>query len=154
MHDAGLIPRFRQLTSLLLLTLAAARPAASETAIAALQAANQRIFAELAVSDAERRRGLMHREALPANHGMLFVYSQPGYYCMWMKDTFIPLSVGFLDEAGEIINIARMQPRSLERHCALKPASFALEMEGAWFDRHGLAPGMTIEGLERLPAAH
>ncbi len=102
------------------------------------------------MSDEARKHGLMHREALPADHGMLFVYPAPGPVCMWMKNTLIPLSVAFLDARGVILNIADMQPGSLERHCSASPASYALEMNLGWFGRRRLAPGMRIEGLSRL----
>ncbi len=118
-----------------------------------LHVGGHRITAELATTPAARERGLMYRDGLPADHGMLFVYAEPERICMWMKNTRIPLSVAFLDERGAIINIAEMQPGSLEPHCAARPARYALEMTRGWFARHGLAPGRRITGLERLPAA-
>lgn len=114
-----------------------------------LEAAGHLITAELAVTDAERQRGLMHRLALPPEHGMLFIYPEPARHCMWMKDTPLPLDVAFLDEHGRIVNIAAMRPLSLEVHCSAGPARYALEMPGGWFARHGLAPGMPIRGVPR-----
>jgi uncharacterized membrane protein (UPF0127 family) len=94
----------------------------------------------------------MNRRALPAQRGMVFVFTQAARHCMWMKNTFIPLSVAFLDEDGRILNIADMTPHSEESHCAAAPARFALEMNRGWFADKGLGAGVTIRGLDRLPA--
>lgn len=111
-----------------------------------------RVVAEVAADEPSRERGLMFREHLGANEGMVFVFPMAGRQCMWMKNTPIPLSVAFLDEAGRILNIEEMAPRTLDSHCAAAPARFALEMPGGWFRERGIGPGTRIEGLERLPA--
>lgn len=128
----------------------AAAALAGEPDIIRLDAGGHRITVELAVTPSARERGLMHRDALPDDHGMLFVYAQPERICMWMKNTPLPLSVAFLDGRGVIINIAEMRPQSLDIHCAERPARYALEMTRGWFARRGLSPGMRITGLERL----
>lgn len=128
------------------LTAAAAGPG-----IIQLDAGGHRLTAELAVTPSERERGLMQREALPDDHGMLFVFDAPGRICMWMKDTPLPLSVAFLDSSGVIVDIADMQPLSLDVHCAGRPARYALEMTRGWFAGRGISSGMRIRGLERLP---
>jgi uncharacterized protein len=112
-----------------------------------LNAGMHLIKAEVAKTDAHRMRGLMFREQLGANEGMLFVYEQPAVHCMWMKNTLIPLSVAFMDAQGTIINIEDMQPQKLDSHCAQKPAAFSLEMNQGWFKQRGLKPGMKIGGL-------
>jgi uncharacterized membrane protein (UPF0127 family) len=63
---------------------------------------------------------------------------------MWMKNTLIPLSVAFLDEAGRIINIREMKPLSEENHCADAPARFALEMGEGWFRKKGMKAGDSV----------
>lgn len=125
----------------------------SDGGIIRLEAGGHRITAELAMTPAARERGLMQRERLPDNHGMLFVYAQPERICMWMMNTPIPLAVAFLDSQGVIINIAEMRPLSLETHCSRRPARYALEMAQGWFASRGLSPGIRITGLERLPTA-
>jgi uncharacterized membrane protein (UPF0127 family) len=69
---------------------------------------------------------------------------------MWMKNTLIPLSVAFVDQAGTIVSISDMQPQSEQSHCASKPALFALEMTKGWFAQRGIKPGMKLGGLERF----
>lgn len=105
------------------------------------------IRAEVAADPGVRMQGLMHRKSLAPNAGMLFVFDQPAVQCMWMKNTYIPLSVAFIDDNGEIINIADMQPHSEESHCAGRPALYALEMHRGWFAQRGIKPGARLGGL-------
>ena len=116
-----------------------------------LSAGMHLIRAELAADFSSRSRGLMHRKSLGANAGMLFIFDGASTHCMWMKNTYIPLSVAFLDAEGAIINIADMQPHSEESHCATRPALYALEMTQGWFAQRGIRPGLKLGGLEKLP---
>lgn len=111
-----------------------------------------RIQAELAATPQHRQIGLMNRPSLPAQHGMIFVFTQDARHCMWMKNTLIPLSVAFADADGRILNIADMTPHSEESHCASGPARYALEMNQGWFRERGLGEGMSIRGLDKLPS--
>lgn len=110
-----------------------------------------RIDAEVAANPSDRQQGLMHRRMLPAHQGMLFVFPVAGQHCMWMKNTYLPLSVAFLDRAGRIVNIEDMQPHSEQNHCAARPVFFALEMNRGWFAERRLRPGMMLQGLQRVP---
>jgi uncharacterized membrane protein (UPF0127 family) len=107
------------------------------------------IKAEVAARDGERQQGLMFREKMGPNEGMVFLFEAPAAICMWMKNTFIPLSVEFIDDSGKIINIEDMQPHSTASHCAKKPARYALEMNRGWFAQKNIKPGIRIEGLPR-----
>jgi uncharacterized membrane protein (UPF0127 family) len=109
------------------------------------------IQAEVANTFETRMTGLMHRKKLGANSGMLFVFPDVGRHCMWMKNTFVPLSVAFIDERGLILNIADMQPLDETSHCANAPARFALEMNQGWFAAKGIKPGARISGIEKAP---
>ncbi|GIZ53801.1 hypothetical protein NCCP691_38150 [Noviherbaspirillum aridicola] len=105
------------------------------------------IRAEVAARDADRQQGLMYREKMGANEGMVFVFDGPAQVCMWMKNTLIPLSVAFIDERGTIVNIEDMQPQTTDSHCARKPIRYALEMNQGWFRQKNIKPGMAIGGL-------
>lgn len=109
------------------------------------------VKAEVAATFESRMKGLMHREKLGRNDGMLFVFDQVGYHAMWMKNTLIPLSVAFLDEDGKILNIAEMQPHSETQHMAAGPARYALEMNAGWFSERKIKPGARVKGLEKAP---
>ncbi|WP_284077652.1 DUF192 domain-containing protein [Herbaspirillum aquaticum] len=105
------------------------------------------IKAEVAQTEAEREQGLMFREKMGDNEGMLFLFGQPAGVCMWMKNTLIPLSVAFMDEKGVIINIEEMKEQTLDSHCAKRAAVYALEMNKGWFKQKNIKPGTKIEGL-------
>ncbi|WP_050475698.1 DUF192 domain-containing protein [Herbaspirillum rhizosphaerae] len=107
------------------------------------------IKAEVASTEAQREQGLMFRDKMGANEGMVFVFGQPAGVCMWMKNTLIPLSVAFMDETGKIINIEEMKEQTLDSHCATKAATYALEMNKGWFKQKNIKPGTVIEGLPR-----
>jgi uncharacterized membrane protein (UPF0127 family) len=96
-------------------------------------------------------QGLMDRRSMPANQGMLFVFTQAARHCMWMRNTYLPLSVAFLDDEGRILNIEEMQPQSEDNHCAASAARFALEMNLDWFASKGIKPGMRIAGVDKSP---
>jgi uncharacterized protein len=129
-----------------------AQPQSPQLPTVQLTAGMHVVKAELAADFGTRMQGLMYREALGPNAGMLFAFDENATHCMWMKNTLIPLSVAFVDQAGTIINIADMQPHSEESHCATRPALFALEMAKGWFAQRGIKAGMKLGGLERLTA--
>lgn len=119
-----------------------------------LQAGMFRIEARVAANEKDRMQGLMHVRTMQPHQGMLFVFDRPGEYCMWMKNTLIPLTVAFMDETGKIINLADMEPQSEQNHCARRPALFALEMNRGWFTERRLQPGTFLRGLEMTPIPH
>ncbi|HLB16544.1 MAG TPA: DUF192 domain-containing protein [Burkholderiales bacterium] len=131
--------------------LAAAQPQAKLPTLA-LSAGIHVIQAEVANTLPSRAQGLMFRKSLAANQGMLFVFPDIGPQCMWMRNTYVPLSVAFIDEAGVILNIADMKPQTEDSHCAAKPARYALEMNQGWFAAKGIKPGARITGIEKAPA--
>lgn len=135
------------------LYLAALSARAVDFPVMELSAGIHRIEAEVAHTPQARQLGLMRRTAMPAWHGMLFVFPRPSSDCMWMRNTLLPLSVAFIDDDGKIINIEDMRPQTDDNHCAAKPARYALEMNLHWFKSRGLGPGSAIMGLDRAPAA-
>lgn len=143
-----------------LLSLTGAGGAFAQTApppgtppVAELGAGMYRIAAEVADTFQARQRGLMQRRAMPLNHGMVFVFPEDAIHCMWMKNTYLPLSVAFIDADGGLINVADMQPQTEDSHCAAAPARFALEMNLGWFAARGIGPGARLRGFDRLPPA-
>ena len=127
-------------------------PAVAQMPLIELTAGFHRIEAEVAADQMSRMQGLMMRKSMGANKGMLFVFPQTERHCMWMRNTFIPLSVAFLDERGRILNIEEMKPQTETSHCATAPARFALEMNRGWFADKGIKPGQRLGGLEKSPA--
>ncbi len=133
------------------LAISAALPALAQSRfpVTTLNIGVHLIKAELAIRDEERAQGLMFREQLGANEGMVFRFPENRPVCMWMKNTFVPLSVAFIDETGKIINIEDMQPQTQDAHCAKRPARYALEMNQGWFRQKNVKPGAKIDGLPK-----
>src|SRR4051812_10372878 len=104
---------------------------------------------EIAATDPEREKGLMYRKRMGRNDGMLFVFDEPAYHAMWMKNTLIPLSVAFLDRDGVILNILDMEPQTLDTHMAAGPASYAIETNKGWFAEKKVKAGDKVTGLPR-----
>jgi uncharacterized protein len=104
------------------------------------------IKAELAITPQQQAIGMMMRTEMGANDGMLFVNSDSGRRCFWMRNTLLPLSIAFIADDGTIVNIAEMQPRSDESHCSTAPVRYALEMNRGWFAKRGLTAGSRLRG--------
>ena len=102
---------------------------------------------EVVSTPRDRERGLMGRDALPPDTGMLFVYPGDRRLRFWMKDCRGPLSAAFMDREGRILNVAEMAPgagipdEELPYYASEGEARFVLEMEGGWFARKGIGPG-------------
>ena len=130
------------------LLAAASFAAAADTPLPRLQlqAGVHTFEVEVASTSQQRRLGLMGRTRLADNAGMLFVFEQEDRHCFWMKNTLIPLSVAFLDDDGSIVDIADMQPQTLERHCPQAPVRHALEVKQGGFSSRGIQPGMRVSG--------
>jgi uncharacterized protein len=105
-----------------------------------------KIVAELAVTPQQQSIGMMMRREMGASEGMLFVNSDSGVRCFWMRNTLIPLSIAFVAEDGRIVNVADMQPQSDESHCSAEPVRFALEMPQGWFAKRGIKAGSRLSG--------
>ncbi len=99
------------------------------------------IWVEVAQTPEERARGLMGREHLGPDEGMLFIFEKEDYHSFWMKDTRIPLSLAFIDKQGRILKITDMKPLTLESHFPPAPILYALEMRKGWFSAHGIKIG-------------
>ena len=135
----------------LLITLLACPLAQAQMPRIELTASFHRIDAEVAADQQNRMQGLMNRRSMATNQGMLFVFTQADRHCMWMRNTLLPLSVAFLDERGQILNIEDMKPQTENNHCAASPARFALEMNQGWFASKGIKAGQRIGGVEKSP---
>ena len=104
---------------------------------------------EVVASDADRARGLMNRKSLGRNEGMLFVFDEPAYHSMWMKNTLIPLSVAFVDARGTILNILDMEPETLDPHVSAGPSIYAIEVNKGWFADKKVKAGDKVTGLPK-----
>ena len=97
---------------------------------------------EMASTPAQREQGLQGRRALTPGTGMLFDFKSPRPVYMWMKNTFIPLDMLFIDAEGRVANIAeRTVPMSLATIGSDGPVRAVLELDGGTVQRLGIKPG-------------
>lgn len=135
------------------LALSAALPAAAaELPTVTLTIGTHKLVAEVVATVEQRATGLMNRFSLKPDHGMLFVFGRPAPQGFWMKNTYIPLSIAFLDADGRILNIEDMRPQTEETHWSKGPALYALEMKKGWFAERGIGPGAVVAGMPRIKA--
>lgn len=111
-----------------------------------LSAGLYRIETQIASTPRQRQIGLMWREEMPDNEGMLFVFEQSQPQCFWMKNTVLPLSAAFIEDDGTIVNIADMAPQTTDSHCSQRPVRYVLEMHQGWFAQHHITSGASLRG--------
>ncbi|MFP5466417.1 MAG: DUF192 domain-containing protein [Gammaproteobacteria bacterium] len=111
-----------------------------------LKAGMHLIQAQVAQTPEQRATGLMFRQEMPTNEGMLFIFEQAATQCFWMKNTLLPLTAAFVADDGTVVNLADMQPLSLDSHCSGKPVRYVLEMHQGWFAKRGVQPGFRLSG--------
>ncbi|MDF1609923.1 DUF192 domain-containing protein [Hoeflea sp. YIM 152468] len=117
-------------------------PVDSERLVIQTAAGPVRIAVELALTPETRARGLMNRESMAPDHGMLFKFDQTRPVMMWMKNTPLPLDMLFLDEGGTIVGIVKDTiPYSETIISSPSPVRYVLELNAGTADRRGIAPG-------------
>jgi len=157
------VPPLLRTSVLLLVTLLGLAACRDEPASAALARPSTDYFPlgvgartvrmQLAVLEPEMAVGLMYRTTLGTDDGMLFAYTSPRQMQFWMRNTLIPLDIGFFDAQGVLLEKHPMQPHDergvISRHQELQ---YALEMNQGWFDRNGVKPGDKLD-LRKLKVA-
>jgi uncharacterized membrane protein (UPF0127 family) len=117
----------------------------NESDLVEIRVDNISLWVEIADTDQRRRTGLMHRQELGRDEGMLMIFPTPRVQQIWMLNTPIPLDVGFFDANGVLLNTVSMSPdggRTI--HESTGPALYALEMNIGWFGKNGIAPGARL----------
>jgi uncharacterized membrane protein (UPF0127 family) len=109
-----------------------------------LKIGERKIKVEVVRTEAEKARGLMFRQKLGRDEGMLFVYEKEERLSFWMKNTPIPLSIAFLDKTGMVVDIQDLVPFSLQTRISAFPAQYALEVDQGWFKTNGISIGDTV----------
>jgi len=149
-RPAMMVRRFRQFVVTLIIVMTAFMPARADTSgvaespLAVVTAGGQRhdFTVELADTTAKQARGLMFRESLAAERGMLFDYQPPIPVTMWMKNTLIPLDMLFVGASGVITRIvADTVPFSLAQIESGGPVRAVIELNAGTARRLGIAPG-------------
>ena len=110
------------------------------------------IQVEVAESYTDRMQGLMHRTSLDENQGMLFDFKRPQILSFWMKNTYIPLSIGYFDKNKKLKEIYQMKAQAMmarDQDLRSYPSRcrcvYALEVNQGWFKKNKIKPEMTFE---------
>ena len=106
------------------------------------------VFVEIADDDVERREGLMYRESLEDNSGMLFLYDSERELSFWMKNTLIPLDMIFINSDYEIVDIKHATPCRADpcpHYTSKAPAQYVLEVNAGFSEEKGIAEGDKIK---------
>ena len=105
------------------------------------------INVERADDHAARQLGLMYRNFLPTDSGMLFSFPDSAERSFWMKNTYIPLSIAYIGADGTILNIEDLEPQDQQNIPSSGAAMFALETNRGWFKDRGINAGDIVQGL-------
>jgi uncharacterized membrane protein (UPF0127 family) len=109
------------------------------------------ITAELALTDPQIRTGMMFRESMAEQDGMLFVFARPHRTAFYMKNTKVPLTAAYIDPDGVILEMVELNAlNETPVEAKFDNVQFVLEMNQGWFKRHKILPG-TVIGTERGP---
>jgi len=131
----------------LLLAVPLLAMAADDAPTRTLTIRDQKLEVEIASTPQTRALGLMNRFSLRTDHGMLFVFETPQPLAFYMKNTYVPLSIAFVDARGRILNIEDMRPLDESTHWSKGLALYAIEMRQGWFASKGIGPGDAVTGL-------
>lgn len=111
----------------------------------------KKIKVEIAQTPQEKATGLMNRKTMPEDSGMLFVFPNESHLSFWMKNTFVPLTIGFFDSKMKLLETKDMEPHlgpvpdeKLPHYSSSQPAQYALEMPKGWFVKNKIKPGTTF----------
>lgn len=96
---------------------------------------------EIAKTDEEKSTGLMYRKHLDKDSGMLFLFNKPGYYKFHMANTYIPLSIAFINKDFRIVDIKDMAPEERQMVGSKEPFVFAIEANKGWFLQNKIRVG-------------
>lgn len=113
---------------------------------------DKKLEVELAETSDQHERGLMFRDKMGENDGMLFIFKNEETRFFWMKNTLIDLSIGYFDKSGTLIDIQEMKSGKgvtndmlLPSYPSAKPAKYALEMNKGWFDKNKVKLGTKLK---------
>lgn len=118
----------------------------------ALKVGERTVQVQVAVHPAETQQGLMFRKSMGEDEGMIFIFPQPQAMSFWMRNTEIPLDIGFFDSTGVLREIYPLYPHDERPVASRGRMQFALEMNQGWFRRAGVKPGAKLD-LAALAAA-
>ena len=135
------------LTLALLVMLCGCRQSAAKPALPTitLQIGDKTYTLEIANTVRSREKGLMQRDSMPADHGMIFVFDQEQRLGFYMKNTRIPLDILFVNDGGKVVSIKQMKPYDLTTTYSDAPAKWAIELNAGQAASAGVKVGDMLE---------
>ena len=101
---------------------------------------------QLALKPAEQQKGLMHRESLDKDHGMLFLFDSPDRRGFWMRNTCIPLDIGYFDSPGQLLEVHKLFPfDETAVNSRSREVLIAVETNRGWYAANGIQVGERID---------
>jgi len=129
-----------------------AEPATAETYFP-ISLDGRKLHLQLAITQAEQQKGLMFRESLAGNHGMLFLFEQPEQRGFWMKNTSLHLDIGYFDRSGKLLEIHRLFPFDETPVASYsRNVQIAVETNRGWYAANDIKPGAQLD-MTALAAA-
>ncbi len=110
-----------------------------------IKVGGQVVQMQIAILPAESQRGLMFRKTMGTEEGMIFLYERPQQMSFWMRNTELPLDMGFFDADGKLKEVYPMYPHDERPVESLGIRRFALEMNQGWYRKNGLKPGDALD---------
>jgi uncharacterized membrane protein (UPF0127 family) len=100
---------------------------------------------EIAATERQRNKGLMQRDSIPKDHGMIFLFADEADRGFWMHNTRIPLDILYLNSAGRVVSVHRMEPYVEETTKSKAPAKYAIELNAGEAEAAGAKEGQLLE---------
>jgi uncharacterized membrane protein (UPF0127 family) len=110
-----------------------------------MQLGNKSFALEVADTMATRTYGLMRRDSMPSDHGMIFVFPDEEERGFWMKNTRIPLDIVFVNSSGQVVSVKQMKPYDLNSTPSDGPAMYAIELNQGAAQSAQITAGMTVK---------
>jgi uncharacterized membrane protein (UPF0127 family) len=120
-------------------------PRAQSLPTVSMDIGNRKFTIEVAMTDEQQQTGLMYRDSMPADHGMIFVFPDEEERSFWMKNTRIPLDIAYLDKNGKVVSIKSMKPFDLTGIDSDGPAKYAIELNVNVAKQIGLKAGDIVK---------
>lgn len=111
----------------------------------AIKVGARSVQVQLAILPHEMQQGLMYRKSMGSDEGMIFLYDRPQQMGFWMRNTEIPLDIGYFDADGRLKEFYPLYPHDERPVQSLGARQFALEMNQGWFREHGLKVGDALD---------
>lgn len=107
----------------------------------------KQLYVEIANDPIKRENGLMDRKSMGKNNGMLFKFPYARRLSFWMKNTYIPLDIAYVDDNGKILQIEQMSPLNTRAIVSNHECRYALEVNKGWFKDNGIKVGNYLGGI-------